>query len=150
MQETEDMTLMYLGSGLMYGGLLLALIAGIIGGNLPQSKGFKYGVFFHAGNMVAAPLGGLAMVCLFYEFLSPDIAHLNTIVVAVVVIAELIAYKALKFRGKALWWITNIPYILLIYTIPFAIWNIVYYYKVYKPGNSTDSPTPSSSNLVAN
>ncbi|GHB97443.1 hypothetical protein [Cerasicoccus arenae] len=134
----ENHTLLYLGAGLAYGGLFLALIIAIVACTRPQYKDFRYGAFFLFGNLVATPMVGLGNVCFYYEFLSGGLAHALAIPTISIIIGVLFAYKFLDLRSKTLFWITNIPYILMVYTIILPIFNIIYIYKIYKPTETAD------------
>ncbi|MEO0796743.1 MAG: hypothetical protein AAFX93_16365 [Verrucomicrobiota bacterium] len=129
-----DQTLLYLGAGLTSGGLLLGLIIGVIFAVNERAQGFRYGSFFLGMNLVLVPCFGLGVVMYYYQFLDGGLAHAVAIPQILLGIGVLVAYKCLRFRSKALFWITSIPYLLSIYLSPVAIFNIVYIYAIYKPG----------------
>lgn len=131
--STDDMTLLYLGSGLTGGGMLLGLIAAIIFCANEKNKGFRYGAFFLGGSLAMVPLFGLGTCCYYYQFLDVSMASMCSIITVSVIVGVLAAFKFLDFRSKALFWIVNIPYILIMYGIPLWIFNMVYLYAIYKP-----------------
>lgn len=130
----DNNSLLYIGAGLSTAGMLLSPIIGTIAAVNKKSKDFRYGAFFLSANLPIVLLCGMGTICYFYEFLGEDgLAHAVAFPVAAIIIGILIAYKALGFRSKALFIISSIPYLLMVYCIPLFIFNLIYILKIYTP-----------------
>ncbi len=137
----EDQTLLFLGSGLGAGGILLGPIIGVILAVKESSKGFRYGAFFLGTSMVLVPLFGAASVCFYYQFLSEGgLAHSVAIPTALVTIGVIIAFFCLPFRSKSLFIIVSFPYLAGIYLAPLFIFNLIYIFKIYQPADTSSLP----------
>ena len=65
----ESQLLLYIGSGLSLGSLLLGPIVGVILAIKEQYKGFRYGAFFLGASLVLVPLQAIAVCCYYFQFL---------------------------------------------------------------------------------
>jgi hypothetical protein len=140
----HNQLLLFIGAGLVYGGLLLALIVGVIFAVRSHNYGFRYGSFFLSGNLVLVPLLGAASVCFYFQFLD-SIAYAVAIPTILLCVGVLIAYKLLDFRSKALFIIASIPYLLTLYLSPIAIWNLIYIVFICRPNSSAEGVEPAAS-----
>ena len=129
----DDNLLLYIGSGLIVGGLFLAIVMGVIFAVQPKHAGFRYGAFFLGANLALVPLWGAAAVCFFFQFLSDGLAYGLAIQTSLICLGVLIAYRFLAFRSKALFIIATIPCLFSMYLTLLGIWNLIYILAVYKP-----------------
>ena len=134
----ESQLLLYIGSGLSLGSLLLGPIVGVILAIKEQYKGFRYGAFFLGASLVLVPLQAIAVCCYYFQFLDDGLAFVTTIPTSLFVIGLLLAYCFLPFRSKALFIIVSVPYLLIVYLSPVFIFNLVYILKLYKPVESAN------------
>ena len=139
----DDQLLLFIGAGLLCGGLLLALIVGIIFAIRNQGSGFRYGSFFLSANLVLVPLWGAASVCFYFQFLN-SIAYAVAIPTILLCVGVLISYKLLDFRSKALFTIASIPYLLTLYLSPVAVWNLIYIFFVCRPKSAPEHVEPAA------
>lgn len=134
----ESQLLLYVGSGLSMGSLLLGPIVGIILASKERYKGFRYGSFFLGASLVLVPLQGAAICCYYFQYLDEGLAFVTTIPTTLFVIGVLLAYFFLPFRSKPLFIIVSVPYLLIIYLSPVFIFNLVYILKLYDPTRTAD------------
>ena len=141
--DDDNQLLLFIGAGLLWGGLLLALIVGVIFAIRSHNSGFRYGSFFLSGNLVLVPLLGAAFVCFYFQYLE-SIAFAVAIPTILLCLGVLLSYKMLEFRSKALFVITSIPYLLTLYLSPIAIWNFIYIFFIYRSRPSAEGVEPTS------
>ena len=128
----QNYTLLYVGSGLIFVGLLIALPLGLFAAIKQQNKGFRYGSFILSSSLIAVPATSLAMIAFAYQFLGV-IAPVLAIPSLLCFAGVLAAYRYLDFRSKSLMISVSVPYILSLYFSPIALLNCIYIFWIYKP-----------------
>ena len=134
--------LLYVGSGLFSGSLLLSIPVGIVFAVKKEYFGFRYGAFFLGFSMTFIPTFAAALICFYYEFLGAPLAHALSIPCLFAALGILISYKVLEFRSTSLFLIVSAGYIFTFYLSPIFIWNTIYCFVIAKLHKKTKSNQP--------
>ena len=132
LKNKMESLLLYLGSGLFLGSLLLSIPVGIIFSVKKDYDGFRYGAFFLGFSTTFVPTFAAALICFYYEFLGTPLAHALSIPCGFAALGVLVSYKFLEFRSVPLFLIVSVGYIFTFYLSPIFIWNMLYCFAIVK------------------